>query len=43
MKGAAREKLMTEIGYMTKFVLKGKKFLGSQFTAADVYAYVCLG
>ena len=37
-----RAKLQTEIGYLTKFQTKGGKFLGSQFSVADVYCYIVL-
>jgi glutathione S-transferase len=37
-----RAKLQTELGYLVKFGTKGGKFLGSQFTVADIYAYICL-
>ena len=37
-----RKKVETEISYLTKFQTKGGKFLGSQFTVADVYCYIVL-
>jgi glutathione S-transferase len=37
-----RAQLATELGWLVKFALKGKKFLGSQFTVADIYLYICL-
>jgi len=38
----ARAKLTEQLGWMIKFGTKGGKFLGSQFTVADIYAYICL-
>jgi glutathione S-transferase len=41
-KAAAKGPLVEELGHACKFQIKGGKFLGSQFTVADVYAYICL-
>ena len=35
-------KLLEQIEWSTKFVIKGKKFLGAQFTVADIYMYIVL-
>lgn len=37
-----RAALLEELGYLIKFQTKGGKFLGSQFSVADVYCYICL-
>jgi glutathione S-transferase len=37
-----RAQLATELEWFVKFALKGKKFLGAQFTVADIYAYIVL-
>ena len=41
-KPALVAKLLEQIEWSTKFVIKGKKFLGAQFTAADIYLYIVL-
>jgi glutathione S-transferase len=42
IKAEKRAALSQELGYFVKFVTKGGNFVGSQFSVADVYAYVCL-